>query len=349
MTLLISPRSGNVGDLVDVARAGAELLQVVDSATLPVSIGSDSVANESDAPGATVSDALNGIGGAVATLDTDAVDNASAVGGATASEALDALQAQFTTLAEDTAGTGLHATGVTPQQLTTRIRPRLVQIADYFISGTTVSGGIGALGWTLGTGIGTPSVSRGSTGSFSTNPHFRLTLNASTGAGDRSTLLLGATETATIMRPSELNILQMCCGSALTNRRIFFGLSDSFNAAPTAMTNAIGWYYDSVSANWQFLTRSASVGAPVITTTPVGASAAELFTIVRIADDNYQFYIGNTLVGTLLAGVADSTLMGLGYQVTAISAGPGAGMNIGPFLLQAVGSGVLASDTFLQG
>ena len=62
----------------------------------------------SDAPGATVSDALNGIGGALATLTTDGVDNASTVPGVTATDALNDLQQQFTDLPSETAGTGLH-------------------------------------------------------------------------------------------------------------------------------------------------------------------------------------------------------------------------------------------------
>jgi hypothetical protein len=331
MTLLISPRSGNVGDLLDPLQSPPALLEVVDSSSLtPPALTSDDIENTSDAPGDTVSDALNGIGGGLATL-----------------------QGEFETLAADTAGTGLHATGVNPQQLTTRIRPRLVQIADYFIGGSTVSGSIGQLGWTLGTGIGTPSVNRLSSGNFGTAVSSRLAVQASTALNDRTSMMLSVGEsgaTSALMRPQDLNILQTCLSVPLTSRRIFFGLSDTFNQAPTAMTNALGFIYDSgVSPNWQIITRAASVGAAVITAAVVPSVVAELLSIVRIADDNYAFWIGNTLVGSILAGVADTTNMNVGYQVTSLSAGPGSQVNVGYFGLQATGSGALAADTFLQG
>lgn len=257
-----------------------------------------------------------------------------------------ALEEAFPVIATALAGTGLHVQS-SGALLTTRIRPRLVQEWDYFIGGTNLSGAIGKLGWTLA-GNGTPTATRGNA-SFSANVGSRIQIQTSAVIADRACLLLGDTETRQILRPENLNILQACMTNTLTTRRIFFGLSDNFAAVPTAMVNCLGFYFDSaVSPNWQLLTRASSVGAPAITATPPGSAASELVTLMRLADDNYEFYSGNTLIGSILAGVADNVAMGLGFRVETLAASA-ASINLGYFGLQAIGASSLDDDNFLQG
>lgn len=311
MTLLLSRRSGKVGDLVDLHPP--ELLVVVDSSSLGLT--SDGIANVSGVAGASVTDALDNLNGDI-----------------------DALPALL-------AGTGLHNSN---DVLTTRIRPRLVQLSDYFVSGGNASGSIGQLGWSL-LGNGTPAITRFN-GNFGTSSVTnRITLQTSAAINDRSSLLLADSETRTIMRPTELNILQACVAlPSLLNKRVFFGLNDNFAAPPAATLNCLGFLWDSaVNANWQIVSRELNGGVPVVTTVPP-SGAPQLLTIMRLGDDVYQFYIGNTLVGTISAGVADATGMAVGFQVTTLAVAS-ATLAIGYFGLQAVGGNALASDDFLQG
>lgn len=257
-----------------------------------------------------------------------------------------ALEDAFPIIATALAGTGLHVQ-TSGALLTTRIRPRLVQVSDYFLGGTVSSGQIGQIGWSL-VGLGTPAATRAN-GGFSINVNTRLNVATSNVSGDRTSLVLGETESRQVMRPTDLDIMQCCWGFSLSNKRVFFGLSENFALAPAAMNNAIGIFYDSaVSPNYQIISRAASAGAPVVTSSAVPASTAELITIRRIADDNYEFYVGNTLIGTILAGVADTTSMNVGFRVETLAASA-ASLSVGYFGLQANGASALDDDNFLQG
>jgi hypothetical protein len=319
MTLLLSASSGAAGDLVDLEQAPPSLLKLVDSTSIPIATSTDFVLNDSSVPGGTATDALN-------SLQTQ-------------------LSTALASLPVDLAGTGIH---VASNQLTTRIRPRLVQLCDYFIGGTAVSGSIGQLAWTL-LGSGTPAVARGNSFFSTATTANRITLSTSSVIGDRSCLMLGDTETRQVLRPTELGIVQALWATPLGNRRLFFGLSDNFATAPAAMVNGIGIYYDSaLSPNYQLIARAASVGSPSNTGVAVPGSTAELVTMLRVADDNYQFYVGNTLIGTILAGVPDTGGMNIGFRAEALAASP-ATWTIGYFGLQLAATGAFDDDNFLQG
>lgn len=204
-------------------------------------------------------------------------------------------------------GTGLT---VASNKLQPRQRPRSMQIKDHFVGGATTSGAIGALGWNL-LGSGTPVYSRiGASGSsLSSSSKAQLTTSAST--NDRTVLCLGETESRTILAPSEITIAQCTWNhnAVLTSHRVFFGFSADFAVNSAAVSDCIGIYYDSaVSPNYQIIARAGSVGSPTMTSAVVPSNTAELVTIMQPTAGTFQFYIGNTLIGTIASGIPTNAL-----------------------------------------
>jgi hypothetical protein len=241
-------------------------------------------------------------------------------------------------------GVGMTVVGAT---LAPRLRPRAVQLQEYFISGNLVSGSIGSLGWNL-LGTGTPSYARGVPSIMGSSGRGELTTSAA--VNDRAVLVLGETESRDILPPTDLNFLQCVVNqdAVLTNKRFFFGLQDTMASEPSAATANLGIYYDSaVSPNYQIIARTGAAGTPTNTGVAVPSTTAELLTILRVADDNYQFYSGNTLLGTITSGVSDATAMAVGFRVETLSTAS-KHVNIGYFGLDARATSAYDDDTFLE-
>jgi hypothetical protein len=206
-------------------------------------------------------------------------------------------QAHANTLAPMLRGVGLtvDASG----KLAVRPRLRSPQLQEYFISGNNTSGSIGSLGWNL-LGTGTPAATR-TTGTFT----FRtLDIDTSNVANNRTVLALGETEARGVALPSEHTIIQAAWNNNAdtANVRRFFGFSSNLGTEPSTVAECLGIYYDSaVSANYQLISRVGSAGAPVDTGVPVpSTTAVELFSMVRNGT-TWAFYIGNTLIGSVVS------------------------------------------------
>ncbi len=241
-------------------------------------------------------------------------------------------------------GIGMTRVGIA---LTPRLRPRKAQVQDYFMSGNTTSGSIGALGWNL-LGTGTPSYIRGNATVMGASSRGEITTSAV--ANDRTVLTLGETETRDIIPPTDLDFLQCVVNqdATLTSKRFFFGLMGTFATEPATAVDCLGIYYDSaVSPNYQIIARAGSAGSPTNTGVAVPSATAELLTILRLADDSYEFYSGNTLLGTISAGVADATAMNVGFRVETLTAAA-RHVNVGYFGMSARASAAFDDDAFLE-
>ncbi len=177
-------------------------------------------------------------------------------------------------------------------------RPRDCFLQDYFCSGGTTSGTIGALGWGL-FGAGTPAVTRNSAGLNSAN---KLTLTTTAAANDRTTVCLSNSESGDVVDPQEFSVLQAIWNfnAVLTDKRVYFGLAASLTPAPGASTDAIGLLYDSsVGGNYLLLARAGSAGSAVDSGVAVPSNTPELLTIWQSTPGVYRFYVGNRLLGTI--------------------------------------------------
>jgi hypothetical protein len=232
--------------------------------------------------------------------------------------------------------------------LRTRHRPRRIQEFDYFVSGTNVSGSIGKLGWTL-TGTGTPSVSRLSAANLNTSS--KLAIDTSAAANNRSVLCLGENEAFDVVATPDLVTLQCAwnMNNDLTNMRVFFGLQESFATDPTAEAECIGILYDSsVSPNYQILSRVSSTGTPTVTSQVVPANTSELITIHQPSSNVFNFYVGNTLIGTINSGTpATANGMNVGWRVETLAASI-ASIRVGYFGINGDLLGALDDDAFLE-
>lgn len=249
-------------------------------------------------------------------------------------------QANANTLAPLLRGAGL--TVDSSGKLATRARPRNFQLQDYFLSGNTTTGSIGALGWNL-LGSGSPTAVRVSTTSVGL-PATRL--NVTTSALGRSTLCLGDAENRRITFASQVDILQYAASAvSITAMRQFYGMAEDFSQEPSAMTHALGIYYDSaVSANYQIIARAAGVGAPVVTGTAAAVNTPQLVTLLR-SGTTWLFYLGNTLVGSIASGIP-TTAMNIGVRAEDLSGGTS--VSLGYFGMSAQVAGAFDDDTFLE-
>jgi hypothetical protein len=102
MVLVLAPLQGQPNEVLEInaVSQSTQLCIAVDSASLPVSVNTDQVANVSLVPGATCSSALNqlqadttALAAVVSALDTDDIANVSTVAGASCSDALETLAA----------------------------------------------------------------------------------------------------------------------------------------------------------------------------------------------------------------------------------------------------------------
>lgn len=244
---------------------------------------------------------------------------------------------------------GVGLTVTSDNKLMTRMRPRLIQLTDPFISGNLVSGSIGALGWNL-LGSGTPVFTRADT---SLNSSAKCSLTTSGSTNDRSSLTLGETETRDVIVTTSFTILQAVVRlPSLTNVRLFFGLLSSFVPEPSTVADALGIYYDSaVSPNWQIISRSGSSGTPIDSGVAVANDAGQLLTIYQPVAGTFQFYVGDgtetsTLLGTISSGIS-TTGMNCGFRVETLTAGAKTA-RVSYFNVEASATGAYASDTFLE-
>jgi hypothetical protein len=241
---------------------------------------------------------------------------------------------------------GIGMTVASGGKLTPRQRPRAAQIREYFLSGNNTSGSIGALGWNL-LGTGTPAYARASATQMGSSN--RGALSTSNGANDRSVLCLGDSETRDILLASDLTLLQGIWNhdNSLTNKRVFFGLMGTFAAEAAAAVDCLGVYYDSaVSANYQIIARSSSSGSPTVTSTAVPANTAEVMSIYQSAPGTFQFYSGNTLIGTINSGVPTAA-MNVGFRLETLTTTV-KNLNVGYFGLEATAGGAFDDDAFLE-
>lgn len=263
---------------------------------------------------------------------------------------------EWTTITVPAGPTG--ATGATPSasdlrgggltvvsgDLAVRQRPRYAQIRDYFLSGGTTTGTIGSLGWSL-VGNGTPAYARASGAQIGSTA--RGSLSTSGASNDRASLVLGDTETRTVIMPSDLVVAQFAITSATNaSKRVFMGISSTFATEPSTVADCLGIYYDSaVSANYRVISRSGSAGSATDTGVAF-PTAAHLVTIHQSAAGVYAFYVGNTLVGTISSGIS-SAAMNFGIRVETLTASART-VTLGYIGLEAVAAGVFDDDTFLE-
>lgn len=243
-------------------------------------------------------------------------------------------------------GTGLTVTS--GNVLQSRQRPRLLQIQDYFLGGNLTSGSIGSLGWNL-LGSGTPAISNAAiiTSLFNGG---RKTLATSGSTNDHTVLCLGTTETTRIATAADITILQQVgLHSAVSTKRWFFGLLDNMGTEPASASNVLGIYYDSaVSPNYQVIARVSGSGSPTVTSSAVPTSTDQLITMLQPTAGTFQFYIGNTLVGSINSGVPTIS-MNLGWRLETLS-GAIKSAQLGYFnmICKAPSGNVYESDTFLE-
>lgn len=243
---------------------------------------------------------------------------------------------------------GLRGVGLTVSagKLAPRQRPRNAQIRDYFLSGNNTTGQVGSLGWNI-LGVGTPTVPR--TDSSFDGVTQRTALVTSGALNDRTVLSLGLTENGKVALASEVKILQCAWRMAgqLTSKRAFFGLHDNLGTEPSAAVNCLGIYYDSaVNANYQIIARSASSGTPTVTSLAVPSNTMELISMVQLTPGTWQFYSGNTLLGTISSGIPTAQ-MNVGFRCESLTTGART-LHIAYFGMEANAVGALDDDTFLE-
>jgi hypothetical protein len=239
---------------------------------------------------------------------------------------------------------GLGMTVATGGKLQTRIRPRRLKMEERFLSGNATSGQIGQLGWNL-LGSGTPALNRVDVATEGTLEKIDLVTSAA--SGDRSSLVLGETETRKVGTATNLVLLQCAWGGALTSRRWFFGFNSNFATEPSAAVSALGIYYDSaVSANYQIIARDASAGSPVNTGVAVPNDTAELITIEQLTTGSFKFYSGNTLLGTISSGVPTAA-MNLGWRLETLTTATRT-LKLGYFNWEANALASFDDDAFLE-
>lgn len=243
---------------------------------------------------------------------------------------------------------GLRGLGLTLSagKLAVRQRPRSAQLKDYFLSGNNTSGQVGSLGWNI---LGTAAAACTRTNATFDGAANRVSLVTGAALNDRAVLSLGLTENAQVAAAVDVKILQTAWKFAgqLTSKRAFFGLHDNLAIDAASAVNALGIYYDSaVSPNYQIIARSASSGTPTVTTLPVPSNTLELISIVRQASGAFQFYSGNTLIGTISSGIPTAA-MNVGFRVESLTTATRS-LQLAYFGLDASGIGALDDDAFLE-
>lgn len=201
--------------------------------------------------------------------------------------------------------------------LAPRVRPRRWVIEENFISGNATSGQIGRMGWNL-LGAGTPAAVR-NTGNPTLASAGHLLLSTSAGATDRTTLSLGSIEAMGFAAPSECTFFQAVvqANAVITTKRFFFGFHGNFSQTPSAATNCLGLYFDTAisATKWLFIARIAGVGAAVVSAVDMPSATDQLITAHQSAAGTWDFYAGNTSLGTAAAGAMNATSMSFGFTL----------------------------------
>lgn len=229
-------------------------------------------------------------------------------------------------------------------------RARDLVLQDWFVSGGTTSGTIGALGWNLN-GVGTPAVSRNAVGLTSGT---KLSLTTSGAANDRSSLTLGTGEGTTIAAPEDVFALQSIFdfNSDTANKSFFFGFASSMATAPASVANSLGFLFDSASAvsstNILTIHRFGSTGTATDTGIAATAASGALFTIWQVGPQVYELRIGATIVATIAQNLNVSTLpLAVGFRLQTLTAAAKT-MRLGYFGLTSVPlDGSFDDDNFL--
>jgi hypothetical protein len=127
-------------------------------------------------------------------------------------------------------------------------------------------------------------------------------------------------------------------------------MASNFATETSAGVNVLGIYYDSaVSPNWRIIARSSSSGSPVDTGVPAPNNTAELLTIYQPTAGTFQFYSGNTLIGSISSGVPTAP-MNLGWRLETLAASAKT-HHLGGFILDAstdAATNAADDDTFLE-
>lgn len=226
-------------------------------------------------------------------------------------------------------------------------RPRDAHLQDWFASGNTTSGSIGALGWNLAGTLATYARA-----SVALNSSSKGTLTTGIVTNDRAVLTLGDTESRDVVDPQDFTFLQAAWNfnTVLTNKTAFFGLGANFATAPASMTDALGFFYDSsVGANYLLLARAGSAGSAVDSGVAAPSNTSELLTIWQQTPGFYRFYIGNRLIGTLTGNtLIPNVPLNCGFRVATLTVAAKS-MRLGYFGLRAMSlTGALDDDEFLK-
>lgn len=200
-------------------------------------------------------------------------------------------------------------------------RARDLVLQDWFVSGGTTSGNIGALGWNLN-GVGTPAVTKNS---VSLPSGSKLSLTTSGAANDRSSLTLGSAEGTTISSPEDVFLLQAIFdfNSDTANKRFFFGFATSMATAPASVANSLGFLFDSSAdaTNIHTIHRFGSTGTSTSTGITATAAAGQMFTIWQVGPQVYQLRIAGTVVATIAQNLNVTTLpLSIGFRLETLTA-----------------------------
>lgn len=170
-----------------------------------------------------------------------------------------------------------------------------VYLSEEFYGGTTTTGNIGSIGWSLGAGTATPS------GGTANNPGFyRLD---TTGVINTLARIFGQAGSINTLNKnhSEVNIVRLNTNDANTAVRI--GDSDGFGTSPP--TNGI--YFEKLAAdtNWFVVTRAA--GVETRTDTGVAVNTSFNTFAFSVTSASVIFQLNYTTVATHTTNIPTST------------------------------------------
>lgn len=250
-----------------------------------------------------------------------------------------------TALAPNLRGMGL--TVDTNHNLQVRPRPRKYIMQDFFITGNTTSGSIGAFGWNL-LGVGSPSIVNVSGGSLTAR---KFSIQTSSSINDTAILCMGSVTTIARVNMQNIQLLQAAgiMGNELTSKRWFFGGMADMAAEPSVATDCFGLMYDSaLGTDYKIINRVGSVGVPVSTGVTVPINSNELLSIyLPDGSSTWLFYSGNTLIGSVAAAVSTASL-NLGWRLQTLAAASKIYRPIYFGLESMIAGDYIAGDTFLE-
>lgn len=179
-----------------------------------------------------------------------------------------------------------------------------VYLSDEFYGGTTSTGNIGSIGWSIGAGTATPS------GGTVNNPGF-YRLDTTAVINTLARIFSQSTTINTLNKNhSELTIVRLNTNDANTIVRI--GDSDGFSASPP--TNGI--YFEKLAAdtNWFVVTRAA--GVETRTDTGVAVNTSFNTFAFSVTSASVIFQLNYTTVATHTTNIPTSTTGLNGWFIT---------------------------------